>query len=971
MRRSPRSTLSPALLLLLAASALPQTGCLLPDSRTTSRWVDPNAHDASPDTGGTGGVVADARHADGALQTDALGTDAGPTTDAGPATDAAPPFPDALVEPDLGPPVTRPADCAGTAQGAFTHAGGGSLTATDANGAFVGAGVEIPADALDADVNLTLGCADSIVRAGYVPLGPAVRVTPDHVVHLGRNARVTLVFSAPDKPAQIEERHLRLFWKPDNFNYVAEPPALDVRVDVRAGVFSFVTPAFGTFQLGYGDHDGEMVDRKFTYRAIAGVSMGSGAAAYLGTKYHDLFDYIVPLGGLTDQPYLMHYMHDRLMAGFCAVGQGDGVGSFCGLPDPSIAGEHPSNYLYWYYDSSEGGGGGFDRDEYISIFQDLSYAYGNPLLYNPESPYLPPGTPSSDLRIPSAIRCSAECVGDNCQVTPPRTLPAGTFYDDEYNPHAEYPVIAYCDGEDGAPEGVLSGQVPNHAPIEVAYAVDVNGNGKRDLNEPVIRDMWEPFDDVGCDGMASADEPGYDPETNPDPHSDDYDWYRNPNGTEGNWLYDNCGAGLAEPYQDVGLDGVAGTPQFADGGYDYGEGNGQFDYNPNVATYLARNPGTLFQALPAEERERLRYWADGGIRDIFNFAIDTGHMAGRLQAAGQNVHVYDDFPQLFQDGSDSSSAFFPSLQHRDAFGKRGQSIFVRYGNPDADEFDISQGDGAHVGTVIQALNRFMTFFEWIHNRWPGGDYRPIYGAFQREDGVVFIDSAHFGKRYRFGISLPPGYGDPANADERYPVLLVLHGYGMGPEDLPITGSILASQMASGAWQKSIVLFPEGFCGKATKFQCNDGIDNDGDGQVDSTAEGALRHECQANTDCVGTYSCRNGWCCPAYLTECGPPDSDCGNNPEGHSEGGANTLCSDGVDNDLDGRTDLEDQGCLDDATQDSEADCKKGAFYTDHVAAKDGTPGGPDFEGAMVDMLDYLDTHYRTKRPEILSVPR
>ena len=67
-------------------------------------------------------------------------------------------------------------------------------------------------------------------------------------------------------------------------------------------------------------------------------------------------------------------------------------------------------------------------------------------------------------------------------------------------------------------------------------AVDVNGNGRRDENEPVIRNSFEPFGDLGCDALASADEDGYDAVANPDPAGDDYDWYRNPTGTEGNWM---------------------------------------------------------------------------------------------------------------------------------------------------------------------------------------------------------------------------------------------------------------------------------------------------------------------------------------------------------------------------------------------------------------------------------------------------
>lgn len=949
---------------LCAAIALP--GCLVPDERSTTRWVSPETPEADAE------VKPPQADADAPTDVSVPVGDATATLDQGlPSPDGAPPTPDAMLEPDLGPPVERPAACGTPATGAATHAGGGRVEAGVDAGSFVGAAVDVPGDALDVDATLTIACADAIVRDGFTPLGPALQITASPSAKLGRRARVTLVFSAPDKPDRVEDRHLRLFWKPSNYGYVAEPPVMDLVHDLRAGTFSFVTPAFGTFQVGYANDAGEPVQRRFTYKAIGGVSMGSGGAAYLGMKYPQYFDYLIPLGGLTDQAYMLHYIRNRLMGGFCRDGEGGGIGSWCGLPTPTNPLEHASDYLYWYYDDSEGAGGNFDRSEYVKIFQDLAYAYGNLLLYNPESPYLPPGTPAEDLLLDWGTRCSAECRGDDCQVTPPRTLPPGTFFDDEYNPRGEYPVIAFCDGEDSDPRGVLGGERPNAVPLEVAYAVDVDGNGRRDLHEPVIRNMYEPYRDHGCDAVASPDEPGYDAETNPDPHGDDYDWYRNPNGTESNFVYDDCGMGQAEAYDDLGLDGVADTPQFADGGYDHGEGNGRFDYNPNVARYLERNPGFLFRDLPVEDRERLRIWADGGVRDLFNFAIDTAHFSGHLQGAGQNVRIYNDFPKLFQGLVDDGAAFFPNARHKDAFGRRGQSVFLAYGNPDADAFDVSQGDGAHVGTVVQALNRFMSMFEWVHNRWPGGDYSKIEGAFNREDGVVFFDSRRFGKTYRFGISLPPGYGDPANAGVRYPVLLVLHGYGQGPEDLPVTGAILAAQMAGGLWQKSIVVFPEGFCGSAAVFQCNDGIDNDGDGAVDSSAEGALRRECATDDDCVGTYRCENGWCCSQDIAVCGPPDADCGNNREGHSEGGGVTLCSDGVDNDRDGRLDLEDEGCLNSPAQDSEADCKKGAFYTQHPSAKDGSPGGPDFEGAMVDMLEYLDANYRTKRPEVLTVPR
>ena len=919
---------------VLLCAGLAPTACLAPDS-ASGRRAGPGSADASP--------------SDVAMPADSTPRDA-------PASDL-PLLPDMR---DTSMFVSRPAACSEAASGTLKPVAS-LVRATAAAGALVDVEVAVIDGALAADVEVTLTCADDLVSEGFVALGHAVSITTSSPITLAKRARVTLVFDAFALPERIESRHLRLFWKPSNYNFVSQPPVQDPIATLPLGTFSFATPAFGTFQLGYAQDAGEPVERRFTYRAISGVSMGAGAAAYLGTKYHDQFDYIVPLGGLVDQPYMLNYISKRLLGGFCREGEGAGIGAYCGLPDPTTPYEHPSHYLYWYHDDSDGAGGNFDRNEYLKIFQDLSYAYGNLLVYNPESPYLPPGVPAEDI-----LRSASE----RCDGLTSRRIAAGRFFDDEYNPRAEFSVIAFCDGEDGDPRGVLE-SAPGSTPIEVGLAVDVNGNGVRDLHEPVIRNLSEPYDDVGCDGISSADEVGYDAVQNPDPASDDYDWYRNPTGREGNFVYDDC-SGTAEPYRDFGLDGVDATPQFADGGFDFGERNGQFDYNPNVSKYLERNPGFLYRNLPPEARARLRFWTDGGLRDLFNFAIDGAHLTGHLQGAGDNVRVYNDFPSLLRDRGAGAFPFFPDATRKDAFGQMGNSLFITYGNPDADAIDISLGDGAHVGTVPQALNRFMGFFDWIHNRWPGGDYTPVYGAFEREDKVVFFDSAHFGKRFRYGISLPPGYGVPENAGVRYPVLLVLHGYGQGPEDLPVTGALLASQMAGGAWQKSIVVFPEGFCGNASVFQCNDGLDNDGDGTVDSVNDEGLRQPCTNSNECAGVYACREGTCCPPWLTDCAPVDTTCGLNHKARSEDGVPvTLCADGVDNDRDGLTDLLDEGCLGDPTQDTEADCKKGGFYTTHVAKKDGSPGGPDFEGALLDMLEHLDANYRTKAPETVTVKR
>lgn len=900
------------------------------------------------------------------------------------------PAPDADVEPadaeppapDAGPPPTsRPSACAGPFQ-APIGAAGGVLSIGDEGGALRDAEVLIGPGALADRISVGIECAaGDLVGAGYRPLGPAMRVvtpTPQRFGY-GNWARVTWVFDAAGAPEGLRAKHLRLFWRPDDADRVAEPPMVNPEIDLVAGTIAFDTPGFGTFQVGHVEGIGEPIERRFAYRAIAGISMGAGAAASLGITHHEAFDFIMPLGGAVDWVYLLDYITQRLTGGFCRHDQGGGLGAWCGLPEPTQQFEHAVSYLNWYYQDS---GGRFDRDEYGKLFQDMAFAYGNPLMYNPESPYLPPGVPFDELLRPAAQRCAAECRGDRCPPPETFTIPSG-FYDDEYNPDGSLPVILFCDGEDGLPYGKFDGRVPHDEPSEIVLAVDLDGNGRRDLYEPVIRNMYEPFGDIGCDGVSSRDEPGYDAITNPDPNGDDYDWYRNPLGTEGNWMYDGfrrCAGDGAEPYVDAGLDGVPGTLQHDDGGYDWGEGNGRFDYNPNYARTIEASGGLKYLELSPEARARIQVWTDGGVRDLFNFATAANHWMGRLQAGGQNVMVYDDFPRILPPGV--VGPYLPSVRALDPFGELGQSVLMRYGTPHIDDRTVREtNDGEHVGTTFQALNRFMTMYDWVHNRWEHLSYPPSGPGASRTE-TVFFHSERFGKTFRYAISLPPGYDAGAATDERYPVVLLLHGYGQSPEDLPGTGALLSEMMGRGLWARSLIVSPDGSCGRHDLFQCNDGIDNDRDGTVDAGNDAEQRVSCRRHDECSRGYTCRpqsftlDGkpgpkWCCPEGMTHCGPPDARCGLRGENRTEDTRVPLCRDGVDNDLDGLTDLDDEGCMGLGHLDTESDCREGSFYTRHQARKDGRPGGPDWEGALLDMLDHIDANYRTLRPETVTIPR
>ena len=95
--------------------------------------------------------------------------------------------------------------------------------------------------------------------------------------------------------------------------------------------------------------------------------------------------------------------------------------------------------------------------------------------------------------------------------------------------------------------------------VGVRMLADVNGDGIYDVGDGIVVNLSEPFTD-----------------------------------TNGNLVFE---PELGETFSDVGLDGVAGTG-------DYGEGNGQVDYDPDRANWLAEDPLTRLKR--ARQRTSVR-----------------------------------------------------------------------------------------------------------------------------------------------------------------------------------------------------------------------------------------------------------------------------------------------------------------------------------------------------------------------------
>src|SRR5439155_21167345 len=83
-------------------------------------------------------------------------------------------------------------------------------------------------------------------------------------------------------------------------------------------------------------------------------------------------------------------------------------------------------------------------------------------------------------------------LAQNCPVERcANTLTLLNYYDDEYNPDGIFPVITVCDGapQDQALTPYANTWTPigNGTPLELALAVDYNGNGVPDEPEPNSR----------------------------------------------------------------------------------------------------------------------------------------------------------------------------------------------------------------------------------------------------------------------------------------------------------------------------------------------------------------------------------------------------------------------------------------------------------------------------------------------------
>ncbi len=677
----------------------------------------------------------------------------------------------------------------------------------DLRGAAITAGAKTTAPAAEVSIE----CAADIVPEGFVALGPAVTFGAEGTWS-DRPFELTLPYKAARLPKGAGRRHVRIV--ASRFGSAPFFPLLPNRklddADRFASRVSFRAGELTTYQVVAAADAGTPKTEQFGWNAIVGISMGGNAAMAMATKHPDRFDIVADLGGEPgpSMRYTLAMVKNFTFGGFCtaedeAAGRGN-VGQLCATrsnkPDQF---EAESDFEHMLFQDGDGVGLTLQRSLYMKGVRDMARAMSNPALYNPENPYAPPGIPFSFMATDTATRCANPIV-------------LADFHDREFNADGSKAVITFCDGGDtreGLGLGVFDPSKTHDDPAELLLAVDLNGNGKRDAGEPVVTNAYEPFGDFGSDGKADKDEPGYDPVTNPDPAHDNYHWQRNALGTEGNEDFD-----AGEPFEDVGLDGVASTcqvgqtpPTGVSGCYDFGEGDGTWTLSPNVARWYDYDVVDRVAALTQTERDHIRLWFDAGIRDFLNNSLSTNAGVGQVATRfALPFGMYDGFAPLVGEGTDNTYDFTTV-----PWGDLPRHGYVRYGDPDASASQIMNGDGRHVGTAVQIINRATTAFAWLDKQWPEGDREETLDGGTLIKDLTFV-SPTTGRDSPFGLFLPPGYEKPENAGRHYPVVYFLHGYGQQPQDLVDLSAVFANYMIAEQpievrFQKFIIVYVDGRC----------------------------------------------------------------------------------------------------------------------------------------------------------------
>lgn len=402
-----------------------------------------------------------------------------------------------------------------------------------------------------------------------------------------------------------------------------------------------------------------------------------------------------------------------------------------------------------------------DRDTRLVFFRDLFLAFGNPVLHHRDAAraYLASDSEPAELRV-----------------------------DDQWG--AIGSVVDFSDGGDANEDGLRQ---TSEAPVEptqvllvapgslqskfgVAGTVrgdralaDTNTDGVYDLGDGIVVNVHEPFTD-----------------------------------TNGNHVFEPQ---MGETYQDLGLDGVAGSG-------DRGEGNGRFDRDPDIDHWLDEDPRTRLEKRSANQIRRQRIYMDVGDEDELGFARHYTNLVNVLTSKGIAVSVYDGFRGSCAQIPDVDDPYALVVYDGGHVGFEGSDSIVE---------DLRDGDICGPATIWQRLIHLLVA---IDAAFPDPD-RGLGGPRPFGDTLT-IDIASPELAVAGGpapmrevvVYRPPAF---FNTDRNFPILYFLGGHGQDPDDYERVGLLLDVLIAADVLQNMYVAFLPGEGGTEGSFYVNHAV----------------------------------------------------------------------------------------------------------------------------------------------------